>query len=59
MPLIKPTLNPIMNKQNEIPWIEKIQSIFGVLSMFLLILIVRDDSPLFSITTPKEIIFFQ
>lgn len=59
MHLIKPKLNPIMNMQNEIPWIEKTQSIFGVLSMVLLILIVRDDSQFFSITTQKEKVFFQ
>lgn len=58
MPLIKPALNPIMNMHNEIHWIEKIQSIFGVLSMVLLILIVRDDNQFFSITTPKEKVFF-
>lgn len=58
MPLIKLKSNPIMNMQNEIPWIEKTQSIFGMLSMILLILIVRDDNVFFSITTHKEKIFF-
>ena len=33
MPIIKLKSNPIMNMQNEIPWIEKTQAIFGVLSI--------------------------
>ena len=43
MPLIKPESNPIMNMQNEILWIEKVQGLVGMLSIFLLMLIVRDD----------------
>ena len=43
MPLIEPVSNPIMNMQNEIMWIETVQGIFGMLSMILLMLIVRDD----------------
>ena len=43
MPLIKHTSNPIMNMQNEILWIEKVQGLVGMLSIFLLMLIVRDD----------------
>ncbi len=58
MPLIKLKSNPIMNMQNEIPWIEKTQGIFGMLSMILLMLIVRDDNIFFSITTSKEKCFF-
>lgn len=58
MPLIKPASNPIMNMQNEIKWIETIQGILGILSMILLMLIVRDDVKLFSITTTKDKIFF-
>lgn len=58
MPLIKPKSNPIMNMQNEIPWIEKTQGIFGVLSMFLLMLIVKDNDKFFSIATCKEKAFF-
>ncbi len=40
MPLIKPASNPIMKMQNEIKWIQTVQGIFGMLSMFLLMLIV-------------------
>lgn len=58
MPLIKPTSNPIMNMQNEIQWIDKIQGLFGMLSMLLLMLIVRDDVKWFSISTTKEMTFF-
>ena len=58
MPLIKPTSNPIMNMQNEIQWIEKVQGLVGMLSMFLLMLIVRDDIKFFSISTTKEKTFF-
>ena len=43
MPLIKQESNPIMNMQNEIKWIETAQGVFGLLSMILLMLIVRDD----------------
>ncbi len=43
MPIIKPASNPIMNMTNEIRWIETVQSVFGMLSMILLMLIVRDD----------------
>ena len=43
MPLINLKSNPIMNMQNEIPWIEKTQGIFGVLTMILLMLIVKDN----------------
>ncbi|MCM1102145.1 MAG: hypothetical protein NC079_11150 [Clostridium sp.] len=57
MPLIKPASNPIMNMQNEISWIEKTQGLFGVLSMVLLILIVRDDNTFLSVTTRKEKVF--
>ncbi|MCM1305044.1 MAG: hypothetical protein NC306_13200, partial [Butyrivibrio sp.] len=59
MPLIKLKSNPVMNMPNEIPWIEKTQSIFGVLSMILLMLIVRDNNKFFSIVTYKEKIFLQ
>ena len=38
MPFIKPASNPIMNMQNEIQWIEKVQGLVGVLSMFLLMI---------------------
>ncbi len=58
MPLIKTESNPIMNMQNEIQWIEKVQGIVGVLSMVLLMLIVRDDKQFFSIATTKEKVFF-
>lgn len=58
MPLIKMKANPIMNMQNEIPWIEKTQGIFGVLSMILLMLIVKDNEKFFSIVTYKEKAFF-
>ena len=58
MPLIKLKSNPIMNMQNEIPWLEKTQGIFGVLSMILLMLIVKDNDKFFSIATCKEKAFF-
>lgn len=57
MPLIKLRTNPIMNMQNEIPWIEKTQGIFGVLSMALLMLIVRDNDKFFSIASSREKVF--
>ena len=49
MPLVKPESNPIMNMQNETKWIAIVQNIFGMLSMVLLMLLVRDDIPIFSI----------
>lgn len=58
MLFINPASNPIMNMQNKILWIEKLQGLLGILSMFLLMLIVRDDVKLFSISTIKEKIFF-
>ena len=58
MPLIKPESNPIMNMQNEIKWIDTVQGLLGILSMFLLMLIVRDDVGAFSLTTSKEKVFF-
>ena len=58
MPIIKLKSNPIMNMQNEIPWIEKTQGIFGVLSMIFCILIVNDNNKFFSIATYKEKGFF-
>ena len=54
MPLIKPTSNPIMNMTNGIKWIETVQGIFGMLSMILLMLIVRDDVKLIPIETTKD-----
>ena len=54
MPLIKPASNPIMNLPNEIQWIETVQGIFGMLSMILLMLIVRDDVNLIPGETAKE-----
>ena len=53
MPLIKPASNPIMNMTN-IKWIEAVQAIFGMLSMILLMLIVRDDVKLIPIETTKD-----
>lgn len=58
MPLIKMKSNPIMNMPNEIPWIEKTQGIFGMLSMILLMLIVKDNDKFFSIAAYKEKAFF-
>lgn len=58
MPLIKPESNPIMNMENEVKWLGTVQGIFGVLSMIILMLIVRDDVKAFSIVTPKERVFF-
>ena len=58
MPLVKPESNPIMNMQNEIKWIETTQGIFGMLSMVLLMLLVRDDVNIFSIATTREKVFF-
>ncbi len=54
MPLINPASNPIMNMPNEIEWIETVQGIFGILSMILLMLIVRDDVKLIPRETAKE-----
>ena len=54
MPLINPASNPIMNMPNEIKWIETAQGIFGMLSMILLMLIVRDDVKLIPRETAKE-----
>ncbi|MCM1024842.1 MAG: hypothetical protein NC432_00260 [Roseburia sp.] len=58
MPLINMKSNPIMNMPNEIPWIEKTQSVFGVLSMILLMLIVKENDKFFSVATYKEKAFF-
>ena len=54
MPLIKPASNPIMNMHNEIKWIETVQGIFGMLSMILLMLIVRDDVKIIPRETGRE-----
>ena len=54
MPLIKPASNPIMNMHNEIKWIETVQGIFGMLSMILLMLIVRDDVKIIPQETGRE-----
>ncbi len=54
MPFIKPASNPIMNMQNEIKWVGTVQEIFGMLSMILLMLIVRDDVKLIPIETTKD-----
>lgn len=58
MPLISPASNPIMNMQNEISWIKNTQNVFGMLSMILLMLVVKDDYAFFSIATNKEKLFF-
>ena len=58
MPLIKPESNPIMNMQSRIRWMDPVQGIFGILSMILLMLIVRDDIGVFSLSTSKERTFF-
>ena len=57
MPLIKPESNPIMNMQNEIKWLEILQGIFGMLSMVLLMLIVRDDDKLIPVDTVSDKVF--
>lgn len=48
-----------MNMQNEMKWIETIQGILAMLSMILLMLVVRDDVKLFSITATKDKVFFE
>ena len=53
MPLFHLETNPIMNMTN-IKWIETVQAIFGMLSMILLMLIVRDDVKLIPIETTKD-----
>ena len=58
MPLIKPASNPIMNMTNEIKWIETAQGIFGLLSMIMLMLIVRDDVRLIPQETTIDRTFF-
>ena len=58
MPLINPESNPIMNMQSEIKWIETVQGIFGLLSMILLMMIVRDDVGAFSLASSRERMFF-
>ena len=59
MPLVKLASNPIMNMQNEIKWVGIAQGIFGMLSMVLLILLVRDDVPFLSLSTTREKVFFS
>jgi len=59
MPLVKLSSNPIMNMQNEIKWVEIVQGIFGMLSMVLLMLLVRDDVPFLSLSTTREKVFFS
>ncbi len=54
MPLIKPEPNPIMDMQNTIKWIEMVQGLFGVLSMIMLMLIVRDGVKLIPRETTKD-----
>ncbi len=54
IPFIKPASNPIMNMQNEIKWILTVQGIFGMLSMILLMLIVREDVKLIPRETNKD-----
>lgn len=49
----------IIDMQNEIKWIETIQGILAMLSMILLMLVVRDDVKLFSITATKDKVFFE
>ena len=58
MPLVKPESNPIMNMQNESKCIQIIQGVFGMLSMVILMLIVRDDVGFFSIETTRDKVFF-
>ena len=57
MPLIKPSSNPIMNMHNEIKWIGTVQGLFGMLSMILLMLIVRDDVKAFPVGGTVEMTF--
>lgn len=59
MPLIKLESNPIMNMQNEVKWIETVQGVFGVLSMVLLMTLVRDDVPAFSLSTAREKVYLS
>ncbi|MBO4997385.1 MAG: hypothetical protein J6D02_05235 [Lachnospira sp.] len=49
----------IIDMQNEMKWIETIQGILAMLSMILLMLVVRDDVKLFSITATKDKVFFE
>ena len=58
MPLVKPEPNPIMNMQNELKWLQTIQGVFGVLSMVLLMLIVRDDVGFFPLEKTRDKVFF-
>lgn len=58
MPLIKPEPNPIMDLQNESKQIQILQGVFGMLSMLLLMLLVRDDVSFFPIETTRDKLFF-
>lgn len=58
MPLVKPACNPIMNMQNEVQWMETVQGIFGMLSMVLLMMLVRDDVSVFPVAAIREKGFF-
>lgn len=54
MPLINPASNPIMNLPNELPWLERVQGVIGMLTMVLVMLVGRDDVPFFSVADKRE-----
>ena len=59
MAFIQPASNPIMNMHNEIEWIETAQGIFGMLTVILLMLTVRDDVTLFPFESSKDKVHFS
>lgn len=58
MPLINPKSNPIMNMQNEVAWLERVQGVIGILTMIFVMLIVRKEETFFALGTGNERIFF-
>ena len=54
MPLIKLKSNPIMDMQNELMWLTRLQTVFGVLTMVLLMLTVKCNEKIFSFATARE-----
>lgn len=58
MPLIKLQSNPIMDMHNEAAWITGLQTSVGILTMLMLMLTVKDDEYIFSLTATREKISF-
>lgn len=59
MPLIPLTSNPLMEMQDKTVVLNAIEKVLGISCIVSMLFLVRGDAKWFSLSTPKEILFFS